>query len=57
VKRINAFSLVFQQPARGGLPCAAGYNIKWLLRMIRKKGIRHSLSLPQAIEDKIQGIL
>ena len=28
--------------------CAAGYNIKWLLRMIRKKGIRLFLSLLQA---------
>ncbi|NCX13255.1 MAG: hypothetical protein EBW73_10655 [Betaproteobacteria bacterium] len=28
--------------------CAAGYNIKWLLRMIRKKGIHLFLSLLQA---------
>jgi IS5 family transposase len=28
--------------------CAAGYNIRWLLRMIRKKGIRLFLSLLQA---------
>ena len=25
--------------------CAAGYNIRWLLRMIRKKGIRLYLTL------------
>ena len=25
--------------------CAAGYNIRWLLRMIRKKGIRLYLAL------------
>jgi IS5 family transposase len=25
--------------------CAAGYNIRWLLRMIRKKGIRLCLAL------------
>ena len=25
--------------------CAAGYNIRWLLRMIRKKGVRLYLSL------------
>jgi len=29
--------------------CAAGYNIKWLLRMIRNKGIRLFLSLLQAL--------
>ena len=29
--------------------CAAGYNIKWLLRMIRKKGIRLFLSLLEAL--------
>ena len=29
--------------------CAAGYNIKWLLRMIRKKGVRLFLSLLQAL--------
>lgn len=28
--------------------CAAGYNIRWLLRMIRKKGVRFLLSLFQA---------
>jgi len=28
--------------------CAVDYNIKWLLRMIRKKGIRLLLSLLQA---------
>ena len=28
--------------------CAAGYNIKWLLRMIRKKSIRLFLFLLQA---------
>ena len=25
--------------------CAAGYNIRWLLRMIRKKGLRLYLAL------------
>jgi hypothetical protein len=29
--------------------CAAGYNIRWLLRMIRKKGISLFLSLIQAL--------
>jgi len=29
--------------------CAAGYNIRWLLRMIRKKGISLFLSLLQAL--------
>ena len=29
--------------------CAAGYNIRWLLRMIRKKGIRLYLSLIRAL--------
>ena len=29
--------------------CAAGYNIRWLLRMIRKKGIRLYLSLIRAV--------
>ena len=29
--------------------CAAGYNIRWLLRMIRKKGIRLYLSLIKAL--------
>jgi hypothetical protein len=29
--------------------CAAGYNIRWLLRMIRKKGISLFLSLLQTL--------
>lgn len=29
--------------------CAAGYNIRWLLRMIRKKGIRLYLSFIRAL--------
>jgi hypothetical protein len=29
--------------------CAAGYNIRWLLRMIRKKGISLFLSLLKAL--------
>jgi len=35
--------------------CAAGYNIRWLLRMIRKKGIRLYLTLIKALG--LQGIL
>jgi IS5 family transposase len=30
--------------------CAAGYNIKWMLRIIRKKGIHRFLSLIEALE-------
>jgi hypothetical protein len=30
--------------------CAAGYNIRWLLRMIIKKGLRLLLCLLQASE-------
>jgi IS5 family transposase len=30
---------------RLGVLCAAGYNIRWLLRMIAKKGIRALLAL------------
>jgi hypothetical protein len=28
-----------------GVLCAAGYNVRWLLRMIRQKGIRLYLAL------------
>jgi IS5 family transposase len=30
---------------RLGVLCAAGYNIRWLLRMIAKKGLRALLAL------------
>jgi len=35
--------------------CAAGYNIRWLLRMIRKKGIRLYLTLIKVLG--LQGLL
>jgi len=35
--------------------CAAGYNIRWLLRMISKKGLRASLRVLRAMREVVVG--
>jgi hypothetical protein len=35
--------------------CAAGYNIRWLLRMIRAKGLRAFLSMLRAMRNTAVG--
>lgn len=35
--------------------CAAGYNIRWLLRMIRAKGLRAFLRVPGAMRETAVG--